>query len=132
VWGIVEAGGHKALLLCDHRWKYPAGHGLVLLDGWHYRRHDWLHLCARGDDVADGDGVEGRAGEALREAVQLRVFREECCHALLELCDLGQLAELSLVVVEESEDGLRPVDVLRLGGQLADDGLEHGASIYPC
>ena len=79
--------------------------------------------------MANGDGVEGRAREALREAVQLGIFREESCHALLKLCDLGQLAELGFVIMEEGEKRFGPVNGLRLSRELSDDCLEDGTSI---
>jgi hypothetical protein len=54
--------------------------------------------------MTNGDGIEGRAREALREAVQMRIFGEESRHALLEFSDLGQFAELGFVIVEEGEE----------------------------
>lgn len=79
--------------------------------------------------MTHGDGVEGRAREALREAMQMRIFGEKSRHALLELCDLGQLAELGFVIVEEGEKRLGSVNSLGLGRELANDSFEDGTSI---
>lgn len=49
---------------------------------------------------------------------------------MFQLRDLGELAELGLVVVEEEEQRLGPLDVLRLAGDPGDDSLKDGACIY--
>jgi hypothetical protein len=138
MWGVCNAGRLKALLL-GYNLRWYRRHRLLLLrrlllllNRRHDRRHDWLHLCARRDYMANGDGVEGRAREALREAVQVRIFGKESRHALFEFCDLSQLTKLGFVVVEEGEERFCPMNGLGLSRELANDGLEDGTSIYVC
>src|SRR4051812_44783164 len=103
--------------------------GQRFLYGRDYGRHHRLHLCLWRDDGGDGGRGEGWTCETLCEALQLGILREKCSHALLELRNLRELAELRFVVVEEDEEGLSPVNVLRLCSQLSHHSLKHGASI---
>jgi hypothetical protein len=100
-------------------------------DGRH-RRHYRPHLRSWRDDWANGRGVESRTCETLREALQLRVFGVESEHALLQLGDLSQLAELRFVVVEEEEERFGPGNVLWFGSNFSNNGLEDSACIYDC
>jgi hypothetical protein len=58
------------------------------------------------------------------------VLGEELGHALLQLGDLSELAELRLVFVKVGIEGLGLVDKLGLLCQAVDDRLEEDASIW--
>ena len=106
-----------------HRW-------MRLLDRRHYTRgHYWSHLRPRRDNRAHSRRIEQGASKARRETQKLRVPREQSGHALFNLCDLGLLAELRLVVVEVNEQRFRPMHILRLLRETVDNRFEHGACI---
>lgn len=82
------------------------------------------------DDDAGGARVEAHAGVAVGEAGERWVGGVEVSHAFFEFGDLGQLAELGFVFVEEDEEGCGSGDVFGLGGQFGDGGFEDGAGIW--
>lgn len=61
---------------------------------------------------------------------KLWVLRKEFGHTLLQLGDLGKLAELRLVLVEVTVERLGLVYKLGLLGQTVDDRLEEDTGIW--
>jgi hypothetical protein len=86
-------------------------------------------LSIGADDSADCARVEGRNSEAVAEANERRVFREEVGHALFELCDLCKLAVVGLVLVDKEEKRLCPGDILWFGREFRNGGLKDSTSI---
>lgn len=65
----------------------------------------------------------------MTEADKRRVFREEIGHTLLEFCDLCKLAVVGLVLMDEEEERLGFGDILWLGRELGNSGLEDSTGI---
>jgi hypothetical protein len=85
-------------------------------------------ICVRGEMI--GRTVVGsKVGPAKRCEKRCSCESE---HALLQLGDLSQLAELRFVVVEEEEERFGPGNVLWFGSNFSNNGLEDSACIYDC
>jgi hypothetical protein len=64
------------------------------------------------------------------KADKRRVFGEEVGHALLKLCDLCKFAIVGLVLMDKEEERLGFGDILRLGREFGNSGLEDSTSIW--